>query len=145
MIKKFKIFEEVENETTFFLNDLMIYYNKNQTKIKKFIIDLLTPGKVVKFNYKYAYNKNTSTFLPINKEHIDIIYSIDECNIGYKGTLQNKISQFVVLTITLKNNIDIEYRIDVNLPFTVYGDITRKQKIVIDELNLIRKTNKFNL
>jgi len=145
MITNFKVFENVENETTLILNDLMIYYNGNQNKIKKFITDLLAPGKVVKFNFNYGYDNSLFEFIPIVEGCTGIIDKVHECTVGYKGTLQHKEKEFVILSLILKNYPNIEYRINVNSPFTIYGNITEKQKIIIEELNLIRNANKFNL
>jgi hypothetical protein len=146
MITEFKIFESVDDETTLVLNDLMIYYNNSLTKIRKFIMNLLKPYTLVKFNIRYGYDNSKSKFLPIDKDYIKgVIDQVYECTIGYTGTLQHKRDQFVVLSLILKNNIEIEYRIDGNSSFTIYGDISEKQKDIIKELNLRREANKFNI
>ena len=145
MITNFKVFENVESETTLILNDLMIYYNRSQTKIKKFITDLLAPGKVVKFNFNYGYDNSTFNFIPEVDEYTGIVDHVHDCTIGYKGTPQRKEKEFVILSLILKNDPNIEYRINVNSSFTIYGDITETQKNIIDKLKLIGNMSKFNL
>jgi hypothetical protein len=145
MITEFKIFEDLENETTFILNDLVEYYKASQPKIKKFIKELLIPGTSVKFNISYAYNNSEFKFMNIRKDYTGIIYEILEYTVGYTGTLQHKTEQHIILSLILKNDINIEYRIKSNSPFTIYGNITEKQKSIINDLNLIRVTKNFNI
>ena len=145
MITEFKIFENSEDKVTLVLNDLILYYNYNIPKFRKFINSLLVPGTLVKFNINYGYDTSVFKFIPISKDYTGIIDQVYECTIGYTGTLQHKKEQHAILTLILKNNIEIEYRINGNSSFTIYGDISEKQKDIIKELNLRREANKFNI
>jgi hypothetical protein len=69
-----------------------------------------------------------------NKIHKGIIYGYGYVFNGYK----------IYLTLHL-NRIKYQHEVNTNLPFTIYGEISEHVKNVIDEINMKRNANKYNL
>jgi len=137
MITNFKIFENIEKETTFVINDLVDYYNKDWHKIFDFINDLLH-DKLVFFNCKECRGYINNSFVGIkhNKSHKGIVNSIGLGHYDHDNS--------VYLSLSLKR-IRYIHEVDVKLPMIIYGDISDNIEKIINEINLIKTTKKYNL
>jgi len=106
---------------------------------------LLIVDTLVEFNCKNCYDKEKNIFIDVPQIVKGRINTITECTTGYQGTLQHKKRIFVLLSLILTTNDNYIYHVDNKSSFTIYGNITEKQKKVINEMNLTRISNKFNL
>lgn len=137
MITNFKIFEDNNKETIFTINDLADYYNKDWHKINDFINSLLL-NKFVFFNCRECRDYINNNFVGINhkKSHKGLVKAIG------LGHYDNDNS--VYLSLTLKK-IKYNHEVDVKLPMIIYGSISNELEKIIDEINFIKTTKKYNL
>lgn len=148
MITKFKLFESEEKETTFVIDDLISYSESGKWLLNSFskgiiynfISQLFSNITLVKFYCKNLTKKvNGETFyIPSNKINKGEIEDA-KCGINF---LENnwKIS----LSINLKRT-QYTHEVDTSQPITIYGEIPIKLKSVIDNINMIRTANKYNI
>lgn len=147
MIIDFKIFENENKSISFILNDLIPYFEDKVElwmspwigdEIKDFLNNLLM-NRVVKFDcnkcleFDIKYDSTTAKWY--NKTHKGLVKGI-----GYGYNNKNKI----YLTLTL-NRIKYNHNVNVNNSITVYGDISDDLLEIIEGVNLLSNSKKYNL
>lgn len=150
MITNFKKFETNNNNISFIPNDLVIYYENKvdlvdlpfiRDYVKKFFQKFLIGCNIHFYCIECtSNNKNDwySSILYNNKEHKGIVkgYGLGINNIKKPATLN--------LSVTLKN-IRHEHLINTYKPITIYSDLPDNILKIIEEINLINNTKKYNL
>ena len=137
MITNFKIYENQNVETTFIINDVIDYFNAEEELIKEFLFEIIKFHNLVKFHCEVCedYDINgVRNNMHYNKIHKGII-----CGYGYGFS-----DIGLHLTLHLKR-IKYSHEININLPFTIYGELPNDIKKVIGEMNMRRDANKYNL
>lgn len=139
MITNFKIFENVDKETTFILNDIYEYYDDKYISktpyISSFIRNIFKYKTIIKFNCENCldYKDGIQLYKHSNKIHKGKI-------LGASSGVGDKI----ILTLYL-NRIKYSHEVDTSKPITIYGDIDSIYLTVINEINTKKDANKYNL
>lgn len=140
MITNFKIFENVDKETTFILDDIYEYYTDDKYISKKsyissFIKNIFKYKTIIQFNCKNCldYESGVTYHIYSDKIHKGKI-------LGASSGVGNKI----VLTLYL-NRIKYSHEVDTSKPITIYGNIDSIYLTVINEINAKKNANKYNL
>jgi len=154
MITDFKIFEENNKETTFIINDLIDYFKNNEEyyqniyperrynfedAISYFLQELLL-NTMVKINcIECTSNDNgVKSYRHRNKTHKGIVSGY-----GY-GMLENGDDEHIHLDLYLRR-IRHNHLVDVNTPIIIFGDIDKELSDIIDDVNMISNSKKYNL
>ena len=140
MITKFKLFENTEDKITIVLNDIIDYFNSNEDSIRNFIFKLLdyNNNNIVEFKCRNCSDmiNGTTHYMHLNKNHKGIIRG--------RGYGFNEEFKYIHLTLTLKR-IKYDHEVDTNYPITIYGYIPDDIKKNINDINIKREANKFNI
>lgn len=142
MITNFKIFENIDNETTFILNDLIDYYTTDDKKIDtdslKEFISFLFRWPIVKFYCKHCTDdiNGVTHYIHSKKTHKGKVRG------GGYGFNEDNSELYFSLKL---NRIKYTHEVDTSKPITIYGNINPIYLNIIDEINAKRDSNKYNL
>lgn len=150
MITNFKIFENDDynsKESTIILDDLIDYYTDKNNNVKlayisAFLDNVIKFDVLVKFYCKncYFYENGVMNYAHCNntnkKTHKGFIRG--------SGRGYNYDKNEIYLSLTL-NRIKYSHEVDTSKPMTIYGKIDPIYLKVIDEINMKKDSNKYNL
>jgi len=144
MIIKFKIFENIEKQTSFIINDLVPYFEENtelvlipwiDDDISTFLTKLLL-NRYVKIECEKCEDIEHNYYKYFNKSHKGKVRGI---SFGFDHSTDK-----IYLTLEL-NRIRHKHIVNIYKPIIVYGDIPNDLDEIIDGTNLLSNTKKYNL
>lgn len=142
----FKMFESEENGVTFVIDDLIDYAKERpflkptKSVIYEFLQKLLLSNNIiVNFYCKHCTKdiNGATNYLHSNKIHKGKIR-------GFGSGVTTEFENNIYLSIDLKR-IKYSHEVDTSQPITIYGKISENLKKIIDEINMKRMSNKYNL
>jgi len=150
MITDFKIFENKNTETTIILNDLVAYYEDKvdlvmlpfiRDDIRDFFNEFLMNSMISFFCEECSGPGGYGWGVQVkhrNKTHKGVVR-------GYgTGVNTGDVPSTLHLSLNL-NRIRHEHLVDTSKPITIYGDLPEDVLEIIDEVNMLSDSKKYNL
>jgi len=121
------------------LDDIVDYFDSHEDSIRNFIFKLFNfNNNIVEFNCNKCTDdiNGVTNFIHSNKHHKGII---NGRSYGFNYDLKH-----IYLTLRLKR-IKFSHIVDTNSQMTIYGNIPGDIKKIINDINIKRQANKFNI
>ena len=146
MITKFKTYENENKSISFIPNDLIPYFEDKVDlflvpfigdDINKFLSDLLM-NRMVEFDCKSCMSDEDDVIRTkhFDRQHKGVVKGVSS---GLSWGKEN-----VSLTLTL-NRIRYTHNVNTKKPIIVYGDISKDLLEIIEGINILSNTKKYNL
>jgi len=150
MITNFKMFEKQEVDEsikhTIILDDMIDYYmqkykeNYCKSGIREFLFSLVYQNNV-KFEFfcrkcTFTDDNGATNFADANKSHKGVV---NGTGYGFNNDIMT-----IFLNFRL-SRIRYDHAVDTSKPLTIFGKISKDLEDIIDDVNMISDTKKYNL